>query len=486
MTGAVPERYPGPASLTMFIMESLPPDNSPGPMPGELSQRLIWSRSDLTLSQWQIWHEQRSGAGSRPLYSLAPLAAAFTFHGGLDPRLFRQAFQSVVERSDALRSVFAEQDGVPQRYVVARLALAMGIVDLSAAYQPVAAYEQWMVERDLRPLAPAVRTFDSTLLRLGDQHYVWRLALHRLIADSCSLALIYRHTAEAYAAAATGSIDTLRQLPSFEEYARHERAYTGAAPAAVEGVSASRPYARARKPLPVPAERYALDFGTERTAALRRAAADFTHADPNGAAGGLDVGDGRTGILLFSAAALAALLARLRKCRTVCIDTELDLRHLGPWQETIGRISRACTLTVEDVQSQSLPGLAGRLGQELSNVRQGVQVESKGERPTPACRALLQLDDIVFGPFAGVDAKVDRLDSCCSQRKQGEQREPKTGESKTEPCICLRIEGYAGRDNLRAAFTFCGAQIAQERGPQLAQEYMRLLDALLSAREQPI
>ena len=74
-----------------------------------------------------------------------------------------------------------------------------------------------MAERDLRPLAPAARTFASTLLRLGDQHYVWRLALHRLIADSCSLALIYRYTAEAYAAAAEGRLihcDRCRLLKS--------------------------------------------------------------------------------------------------------------------------------------------------------------------------------------------------------------------------------------------------------------------------------
>ena len=116
----------------MFIMESLPPNNSPGFTPGELSQRLIWSRSDLTLSQWQVWHEQRFGAGHGPLYTLSPLSAAFTFHASLDPRLFRQAFQSVVERSDALRSIFVEEDGVPQRYVVPRFVQAMDIVDLSA------------------------------------------------------------------------------------------------------------------------------------------------------------------------------------------------------------------------------------------------------------------------------------------------------------------------------------------------------------------
>ena len=462
----------------MLIMDPLPPDNLSAPLPGnvagEVSGRSAWSRSNLTLGQWQIWYELRLGSSSRPHYTRSPLSAAFTFYANLDTRLFRQAFQSVVERSDGLRTVFVEEDSVPQRHVLPSIPMAMDIVDLSATYQPSAAYEQWMAERDLRPLSPADRLFDSTLLRLSDQHYVWRLVLHRLIADSHTLGLVYRYTADAYAAAASGTIDALGALPSFEDYARHDRKQAGTA-VAPEGRGSAQPLGRPAKPLPVPGERYVLDLGTERTARLRRTAAE--------AAAAAALGSDETGaaIFLIAASVLAALLARRRRCRCVYIDTDLDLRHLGPWQDTPGRISRAHTLTVEDVQQQSLDSLTARLGRELAKAYQGGQGAQNADRPVPACSALLQVDDVAFPPFAGAEVKVARLDTCYSLRKSGEAHE-----ARLEPSICLRIEGYSGRDNLKAVFTFGSGHLGETRGPQLAQEYMRLLDALLSAREQPI
>lgn len=459
----------------MFIMDSLPPNNMPANSPGEGSpgegpQRSAWSRSNLTLGQWQIWYEQRSGSSFRPNYTRSAIAATFSFHASLDTRLFRQAFQSVVERCDALRTVFVEEDGVPQRSVLPSIPMAMDIVDLSASYQPAAAYDQWMAERDLRPFSPAHRMFDSTLLRLSDQHYVWRLVLHRLIADSRSLALVYRYTADAYTAAAAGSIDALGSLPPFDDYARYDRKQ---APTPVVPGSSSLRQGRPAKPLPIPGERYVLDLGTERTALLRHTAAAT-------AAGGGNLGDTSSTIFLLAATALAALLARRRRCRSVYIDTDVDLRHLGPWQETPGPISRAHTLAVEDFQQLSLADLTARLGRELAKAHATGQVGQNAERLVPACCALLQVDDLVFPLFAGAEVKVERLDTCYSLRKSGEQHE-----TRVEPSICLRIEGYAGPENLKAVFTF-GSHLGETRGPQLAQEYMRLLDALLSAREQPI
>lgn len=472
----------------MFIMESLPPNNNPTPLPGEapgevlgaLAMRSAWSRSNLTLSQWQIWHEQRSGARQRPRYSMSPLSAVFTFHASLDTRLFRQAFQAVVERSDALRTVFVEDDGVPRRYVLPSLPLSMDIVDLSASYQPQAAYAQWMAERELRPLSPALRTFDSALLRLSEQHYVWRLVLHRLIADSRALALVYRYTADAYAAAAEGSVDALPALPPYEDYARHDRrqAVTPgklASPLARgKGRGSVRRQGSGARPLPTLGERYVLDLGPERTALLRRMASEMA------AAGGTS-GDTGSPIFLLVAAALAAVLAQRRRCRTVGIDTDLDLRHLGPWQDTVGRISRTHMLTVEDPQQQSLSSLVGRLGGELTKVRQGGRPAQSSNRPVPSCCALLQVDDLEFAPFAGAPVKVERLDTCYNLRRDAEPHE-----SRVEPIICLRIEGYSDRANLKAVFTFCSDSLGETRGPQLAQAYMRLLDALLSVREQPI
>ena len=189
----------------------------------------------------------------------------------------------------------------------------------------------------------------------------------------------------------------------------------------MDGLTASRPHARFRQPLPAPGERYVLDFGIERTAMLRRMAADFAHAG----VGGLrarTAGDARTAIF-------PVLCRRTGSAAGTAAQVPDSLHRYGcrsaPSWALAGDhrpISRACTLTVEDVQSQSLPGLAGRLGRELSKVQQGAQAGPKGERPAAACRALLQLDDMVFGPFAGVDAKVERLDSCCSQCSTAKSR----------------------------------------------------------------
>jgi hypothetical protein len=439
-------------------MESTPSPSNHTPVPDELSQHLSWSRSNLTVSQWLLWYEQR-----RPQpYVLSPLSLAFTFFDRLDTRYFRQAFQSVADRSDSLRTVFVEEDGLPRRYVLPRLSMAMDIVDLSATSQPAVVCEQWLTERDLRPLSPALRPFDSTLVRLGEQHFVWRLALHRLIGDSRSLLLIYQYTAEAYAAVAAGTSDALRPLSAFEDYVSYDRKRVNNA-ALLEPWSSLRSHVHVSQPLPVPGDHYPFDLGTERTGALRRAASEL-------AGDGIE---GSSALFLLFATSLAILLVRLRGCQSVCIDTDLDMRPPGTWQDTIGRISSPHTLSVEVAEDELLPGLLSRLGVELERVRQQVRLAPITERSAAACRALLQVDDTTFPPFSGSAVKVDRLGACCSGRQVREQ-----WETKVEPDICLHIDSYANRDNFKAVFTFCSGHVPHVQGSELAQEYLRLLDAL--------
>lgn len=423
-----------------------------------------WSQSNLSLSQWLLWQEQHR----QPLYVLSPPAIAFTFLANVDAKHFRQAFQSVVDRSDALRTVFVEEDGIPQRYVLPRVPQAMDVVDLSAVSQPLLAYEQWHAERDLRPLSPALRPFDSTLVRLGDQHYIWRLALHRLIGDSRSLLLIYRRMAEAYAASAAGVLDALPLLPGLEEYIDQERRRVEDA-ARLDALAPAR-RDQLRRSLTVPGERYAVDFGVERTMQLRRAAQDVL---PETSFDG-------SNLFLLCAAALAALVARLRGCRKVTIDTELDQRGRELWTETIGPISRSLSLAIKTAPEDDMGSLLRKVTQEFLRVQDKLQVAPVGTRPAAPCRVLLQIDDLTFGPFGELPAKVERLDGCCSRRKARRERE-----SKLEPALCLWIDSFGNRENLRATFDCCGHP-AQGRGPQLAQEFLRLLDALLAAREQPL
>ncbi|MCB0277281.1 MAG: hypothetical protein KDI06_20875, partial [Calditrichaeota bacterium] len=70
----------------------------------------IFERSNLTHSQFLIWTGQKLNPDV-PLYNMA---LAFRIRGELDREAFREAFQMLVDRSDALRTVIKEQQGIPR------------------------------------------------------------------------------------------------------------------------------------------------------------------------------------------------------------------------------------------------------------------------------------------------------------------------------------------------------------------------------------
>jgi hypothetical protein len=400
---------------------------------------------------------------------LSPLLLSVTFLDSIDTRSFRHAFQSVVDRSDALRTVFVEEAGTPRRHVLPYLPMAMNVVDLSATYSPLRAYEQWSAERNLRTLSPHVRPFDSTLVRIGAQHLIWRLSAHRFVADMRSLLLIYHRTAEAYQAIAHGAADVLPMLPAYEEYAPLERQRTESA--TVASLPNPKSHSRAARPVPIAGERYVTDLGEERTSALRRAACEL-------AARGVE---DQVALFLVCAAGLAALLAVQRGCRTVTIDTELDQRHTGSWQETIGRISQPRSLTIEAAPGDTPGTLLERLVAAWEQRGQQTQASPVSERPADACRALLHVDDMTFPTFAGMPVKVERFDVCYSQCR------PRAGKGMAaEPGIYLQIDSFNSSENLNAIFTFCSGDVSNRSGPEVGDRYLRLLDSVLDKSEQAI
>jgi hypothetical protein len=257
-------------------------------------------------------------------------------------------------------------------------------------------------------------------------------------------------------------------LPSFAEYIARDREVVQD-PAPLDALAAAAPL-RLSRPVPAPGDRFAHDLGVDRTARLRRLAAAL-HGD--------DL-YGRTALFALCAAPLAALLAGMRKCRAVCIDTDYDLRSSGPWEQTIGRISRTHTLSVPTYPGDALRDLLRRVAEASAQVETAAQIGPIGERPGAPCRVLLLLDDRTFGPFGAMPVKVERLDTCYTRRKPREPRE-----SRIEPMVCLALDSYAHTDNLRATFMCCG-QLGHGRGHQMGREYIRLLDALLDVCEQPL
>ncbi|MGH8920383.1 MAG: condensation domain-containing protein, partial [Actinomycetes bacterium] len=138
--------------------------------------------------------------------------------GPLDTEHLRQAFQLLVDRHEALRTVFPARDGAPVQLVLPRRAFELGLTRATGAG-----------EEEVRELAGrlAEQPFDlakgplmrAELIALGPAEHLLVVVLHHIVVDRWSFGLLMSELSEAYAARVEGREPRLPELPV--RYADH-------------------------------------------------------------------------------------------------------------------------------------------------------------------------------------------------------------------------------------------------------------------------
>jgi amino acid adenylation domain-containing protein len=172
----------------------------------------LFELSNLTRSQFLIWMGQ-AVAPQAPLYNMA---MAFDLGCGIDPGRFGSALQQIVDAHDALRTVFILEQGVPHQQVLVQLPAALEVVDLSTEVRESARVADWLEQRSRLMLPLDRRCFDSALLRLAGDNWVWFFNQHHLTTDAWSTSLLYRRTLEAYVDLGG------EEIPAFADYISQE------------------------------------------------------------------------------------------------------------------------------------------------------------------------------------------------------------------------------------------------------------------------
>ncbi len=175
----------------------------------------IREASNLTELQLLYW----VGHQLRPSAAHFNNAFAFTFTTTLDLHLFQQAFAIAVAEHDVLRTIFHEQDGIPQQQVLGQPPSALEIVDLSTEPDPAEAARTWQQARVQRPFQLTHCLYDAALLKLSETHTIWFFNQHHLITDASSFFLIAETVLSHYDALRHGEELPLGQKPSFVQYA---------------------------------------------------------------------------------------------------------------------------------------------------------------------------------------------------------------------------------------------------------------------------
>jgi hypothetical protein len=178
----------------------------------------IYERSNLTKSQLLFW----SGQKLRPEAPLYNMVGSYVIPCKIDPDHLQEAFKTLINSSDALRTVIEERNGVPYQRVVSDLNCAMEYVDLSDSAEANQHLRTWIKRRSQMIFDLSKRLIDYALIKVSDDLFVCYINNHQIIGDAWAGYLIYRRVAEFYELSLHGQLNGKEELLPFGDYVEFE------------------------------------------------------------------------------------------------------------------------------------------------------------------------------------------------------------------------------------------------------------------------
>jgi hypothetical protein len=297
------------------------------------------------------------------LYPDAPLfncVDTFTIRDAVEPDHFQAAFQVLIDKTDALRTIFEEKEGVPWQRVVNKLEYTVEYLDFSQESASCASFEGWMQQRSRIPIDIGKRSFDSVLAKISSNWFIWYLSLHHIIADGWTFYLIFHRMQALYGRSLGGTLDEPITFPLFGDYLEAERAYRNSPQhladqaywekASTETQSLTF-YGRHAAKRPASVRRVSYEIGPERTQRLKSLAQQepFVQRTLN--------------VALFNmlAGVLAAYLYKITGNEHLSIGTPFSNRPSPQLKETVGLLMQVAPLRITMAQGATFTSLIRRL-----------------------------------------------------------------------------------------------------------------------------
>jgi amino acid adenylation domain-containing protein len=154
-------------------------------------------------------------------------ALAIRVTGELDVALLRNALEAVFERHEALRTVFAWEDGSARQVVLEDWRVELAVLDISgpAGADRDAKLGRLLLEHGRRPFdLSADLMLRATLFALAPADHVLLFVAHHVAFDAWAVEILYRELSELYDAARGGRAPQLPKLAQqYRDFARWQR-----------------------------------------------------------------------------------------------------------------------------------------------------------------------------------------------------------------------------------------------------------------------
>ena len=422
----------------------------------------IFERSNLTKNQILFWVGQKLHPDA-PLFNMIN---AFTVRSRLQPTLLCEAFKSLVNACDALRTVVYELDGVPQQKVLPGLSYELEYLDYSRTENGVESCQAWIAKRARNVFDLEVRLFDSALIKTSEDEFVWYINHHQLIADASSTALLFRRLTEFYQAALEGEADEARRavkLPLFHDYVQHEReqrltrrhrkteAYwqeklaKPLAPVAFYGKLPSQPA--------LAGGRVTLRLGAERLRELKLMAA---HRE-------VFVGTEDLSLFTVFAAAIFVYLYRISGSRRLALGVAYHNRLTKAATETIGMLMEVLPLQITIEADETFLSLVRRVKTETLDVLKHGQYSISNSTHNLTHHAMFNYINSPAPQFDGKPVAVEWV-------HPGFQDEH----------LALHVHRFDGSGELSIEFDFDNGVFPAAQRHEAVRHFLAMLDAFLA------
>jgi|GEM_PF-306729 amino acid adenylation domain-containing protein len=239
IAGTLSIEHPTVESLTSFLSEKLsvllqsqgPADKRADEIPASFKdtiQTISPVRRDqdirLSFSQQRLWFLDRLEDGAAATYN-EPLS--FRIRGGLDTEAVKKAINKIIDRHEALRTVFKERPSGPVQVIVPELKIEIPVIDLEPLPSDSRESEirRHAIEAARRPFnlsrGPLIR---ASLLAVGGEDNVLLITIHHIVTDGWSAKIFMHEFAALYKAIKNGAPSPLSGLKiQYADYAMWQR-----------------------------------------------------------------------------------------------------------------------------------------------------------------------------------------------------------------------------------------------------------------------
>lgn len=413
----------------------------------------------LTQSQLSLWTGQRM----HPEVPLHNVVYTFDISGPIDEAAFANAFQVLIKQTDVLRAIFIEKEGIPYQSFQSGIAHNLEVIDFTEKTE-TSKIEDWIFERTQQPIDIAKQIFDTVLIKINDNRYLWFLKIHHLVTDAVSYSILYRRMESLYKKVLTRTLEKTEASPTFQNYVRFEERQQNDAEnetyktywkdKVVELQEKPKLYGAKGNELTTAAKRIVLKLGKARSLQLRELA---KRPEIRGWTEDLTLFN------IFSTLYFSYLF-RVSGQKKLAIGAPAHNRTERDFQKTAGLFIEVLPLHIEIEEDDTFNSLFQRIKLEtntyLRNARPGTATSETGR----SFNAVLNFINVNFPDFNGFSTKAEWVHS---------------GHMDSSHVIRCHVYDMNGKGEHEVAFDLNEVIFPEAIATKVPEHFLNLLDAFL-------